>query len=654
MQNLRADAVDPVLTQTLIFGVLMGYGLSALLGLLLAILVWQLRGPGRAARVLFALCGLTWAATGLTRFALTTSGFSEDSALPTALHFFGYSAAALWPISLPLLWQSSDDLSPREKTLSTWLVRLAVVSAVILIGAFVYDLPRGVINSSHGIVVAYNAALFLTLGVLLTYRHLRTRAERIAVIFIVLGPILMSALHAGLASAVFPESWYTTAVVLMKQSMVLTFMGGLFYFGRFRTFDRFAKLGLRIALGWFLAVAAGCAILEGAFPVPPPGPEPSAVSLVAVSFVIALAILAFTLLGYLGDALVDRRVFGRIDPDAALTDLRERLFREENAASVLAMAERFVRDSLRVNARIVPRDIAATIEAAMQPQPRCGAKHCDMEQIGLGTGESQPLVMIIAPEERHLLVSAEMSMLTQAAQLVGRRLEGLEREQERLERSRREAALLHQLVEAELRALRAQINPHFLFNSLNTIASLVHEDPSVAERMAVRLARIFRHVLAQTDRPFSTVREEVDFLRAYLDIEQIRFGDRLKVDFRVADALADVQIPSLILQPLVENAIKHGLSPKVGPCRLVISGAKDGEHLVLAVEDDGVGAAGPDKGLAADTESTARDASASSGIGLRNVNERLRTLYGDRGRLQFETRARIGSRAAIFVPLPQP
>jgi two-component system LytT family sensor kinase len=198
---------------------------------------------------------------------------------------------------------------------------------------------------------------------------------------------------------------------------------------------------------------------------------------------------------------------------------------------------------------------------------------------------------------------------------------------------------VHQLVEAELRALRAQINPHFLFNSLNTIAALVHDEPQAAEQMTLRLARIFRHVLKQTERPFSSLQEEMDFLRAYLDIEQIRFGERLKVEFLIADGVADSSVPSLILQPLVENAIRHGLSPKLGECRLIISGRREDAHVLLSVEDNGVGT------------SNAAAAANGSGIGLRNVRERLRTLYGERARFQFESQARLGSRVALYLPL---
>lgn len=257
-------------------------------------------------------------------------------------------------------------------------------------------------------------------------------------------------------------------------------------------------------------------------------------------------------------------------------------------------------------------------------------------------GDAEPFVVSLGPaERRRLLFSGEMKLIRETTRLVGRRLEALERERERIDRSRREAALVHQLVEAELRALRAQINPHFLFNSLNTIAALVHQDPVVVEAMTLRLARIFRYVLTQTERPFSSLREEMSFLRAYLEIEQIRFGDRLTVDFRVGDSIADNQVPSLILQPLVENAIKHGFAPKLGDCRIVIGGAREGEHLVLSVEDDGVGSRG----------ASVEDQAPSTGIGLRNVRERLATLYGERARFLFETWPRQGSRATVYVPL---
>ena len=139
-----------------------------------------------------------------------------------------------------------------------------------------------------------------------------------------------------------------------------------------------------------------------------------------------------------------------------------------------------------------------------------------------------------------------------------------DREQERIESVRLEGRLSQQLAQAELRALRAQINPHFLFNSLNTIAALIVSEPEKAEMITMRLSSIFRYVLLHADRPLSSLDEEMGFLRTYLDIEQIRFGERLLVEFDVESSITQTAVPTLILQPLVENAIKHGVARKGG------------------------------------------------------------------------------------------
>ena len=224
---------------------------------------------------------------------------------------------------------------------------------------------------------------------------------------------------------------------------------------------------------------------------------------------------------------------------------------------------------------------------------------------------------------RPALVSRDLNYLRGIAAQYGNRLDALHREREAVERQSRESLLLQQVTEAELRALRAQINPHFLFNSLNTIADLTVRDPARAETMTLRLAEVFRHVLAHSSRPLTTVRDEMEFLRAYLYIEEVRFGDRLQVHFDVAPEVAGAQIPSLILQPLVENALKHGLAPKIGPGRLWIHAHRDGTHIRLRVEDDGLG---PQPGRSPE------------GLGLANIAERLRTLYRDEAAVILDTR----------------
>jgi two-component system LytT family sensor kinase len=637
---VSAPPTDPwLLNDAVLSGQLVGYGLSVTLALLLMAVVWKYPGNGRSARLLFAACGAAWSFGGLARFALQAAGFDESAALVAWVQTLTFSAAAAWPISVCLLWEGNTRLSARELAAGTWLVRIAAVTAVALIVALVVAAFRGTDASPLRPLVAYNAAMILTAGAVLVYRHLRSITERVAVALIVVGPLLTIAVHvlqevAGRAQA------EPLLEVLSKQSILLTILGGLVYLGRFRGVDRFAKVGLRIALAWILALTVAWLIFGPMAQLSMRSVAPTAVSLALAAALIAMAAFGFVVSARASDSWVDRRVFGRTDPIAALAILRERLSREETLTSVLAAAERFVHETLGVNVRVASG--ASTDVGIEEGGPRMASPA--VETFPVRVGDAEPLALVLEPHERRLLVTAEMDLVRQCAELIGRRLEGLERESDRHERSRREASLVHQLVAAELRALRAQINPHFLFNSLNTIAALVHDDPALAERMTVRLARIFRHVLTQSERQFSSVTEEIDFLRAYLDIEQIRFGKRLHIDFRVADAVAETQVPSLILQPLVENAIKHGLSPKVGECRLTISGVREGEHVVLSVEDDGVGV----------RDGTRNEAATSTGIGLRNVRDRLRTLYGERGRLLFESRARLGSRAAVYVPLGVP
>jgi two-component system LytT family sensor kinase len=249
-------------------------------------------------------------------------------------------------------------------------------------------------------------------------------------------------------------------------------------------------------------------------------------------------------------------------------------------------------------------------------------------------------VLAVAPgDSRRNLLHAELEFLENVAGQVGSRLEAMQHEREKIERQSREATLRELAAQAELKALRAQVNPHFLFNSLNTIADLIVTDPRKAEAMTVLLAKVFRHVLMHSDQQLTRVAEEMEFLRTYLRIEEVRFGPRLRVKMDVDPAVSEDEIPSLILQPVVENAIKHGLAPKIGDGSLSITAARHGDYLRLAVEDDGVGVAPAD---AAPLKS--------NGVGLKIIADRLRTLYHDRASLHFETAAAEGSRVTILIP----
>jgi two-component system LytT family sensor kinase len=254
-------------------------------------------------------------------------------------------------------------------------------------------------------------------------------------------------------------------------------------------------------------------------------------------------------------------------------------------------------------------------------------------------------VMAVAPGRfRRSLLNSEIDFLENAAGQIGSRLEALAHEAEKMERQSREATLRELAAHAELKALRAQINPHFLFNSLNTIADLIVTDPEKAEAMTVLLAKVFRHVLMHSDQQFSPVAEEMAFLRTYLDIEQVRFGARLRVSMDVDPTVSQAPIPSLILQPVVENAIKHGLAPKVGAGHINITAALHGDFVRLAVEDDGVGA------QEESPSATPPAPPAGNGVGLKIIAERLRTIYNGRASLDVRLAEQLGSRVTILIP----
>jgi signal transduction histidine kinase len=201
----------------------------------------------------------------------------------------------------------------------------------------------------------------------------------------------------------------------------------------------------------------------------------------------------------------------------------------------------------------------------------------------------------------------------------------------------RNAAMRDLAQEARIAALRYQVNPHFLFNALNAISGLVLEQRNAeAEAMLLNLSEFLRSALA-TDRGGTIgLEEELTLQRLYLDLEEARFAERMKVSIEVPDTLAAARVPTLILQPLVENAVRHGVDRSERTTTIRIAAASDGIRLLIVVEDDGSGE-GPDRG--------------GTGLGLANVRERLQAHFGESGRLTTGKRERGGFRAEIEMPL---
>ncbi len=202
------------------------------------------------------------------------------------------------------------------------------------------------------------------------------------------------------------------------------------------------------------------------------------------------------------------------------------------------------------------------------------------------------------------------------------------------------------LLEARLDALQRQINPHFLFNTLNSIASLIRSKPELARQMIVKLGNILRVLLRERD-AFVPLEEELTFTDDYLDIEVIRFGEKLRVVKEIAPATLQVVVPSMLLQPLIENSIKHGLEPRISGGTIVLRSRLEGERLVIEVEDDGVGIE-PATTIAAPVSGLVREG---SGIGMRNVRERMEVLYGDDAQVEMVSRPGRGTRVRLVMPV---
>jgi hypothetical protein len=239
------------------------------------------------------------------------------------------------------------------------------------------------------------------------------------------------------------------------------------------------------------------------------------------------------------------------------------------------------------------------------------------------------------------LLSDERSMLEAVALLVARRIDALRVSEERFEQQFREKEISRLATEAQLKALRSQINPHFLFNSLTTIGYLIQTAPEKAFDTLLKLTRLLRSVLTSNDE-FCTLRDEIALIENYLEIERSRFEEKLRVTIDVPEDLRHLRVPALILQPLVENAIKHGISENKNGGELRISAEMvkhaSGDVLVLSVFDTGSG-------------SSAKKAVKPMGVGLNNVKERLRNYYGTKAALEVDIDPEKGTKAEAKFPV---
>jgi len=238
------------------------------------------------------------------------------------------------------------------------------------------------------------------------------------------------------------------------------------------------------------------------------------------------------------------------------------------------------------------------------------------------------------------LLSDDLAMLEAVALIVARRIDAVRVTRERYGRDLREREILQLATEAQLTALRAQLNPHFLFNALTTIGYLMEAAPQRALETLFRLTGLLRAVLKRSDGELGTLADELEIIRSYLGVEAARFEERLAVTIDVPADLSPVPLPPLILQPLVENAIKHGITPRKEGGRLVLSARRDGPTMIITILDTGVGVSAADL-----AQRRAR------GIGLSNVEARLAHYYGDAASIAVRSAPGVGTTIEVRVPV---
>jgi two-component system, LytTR family, sensor kinase len=633
--------------------------------LLLAFTVRAAKLPGTPhANVLVALCALLWNGGGLSHAALLAAGVARESRPALIAVAIQFSGAGAWPVPILAIWRHFA-VRRWQRIASRVLEIIAFMSAVAIAGALwsgpILNIDLLNMDLFPFIAVkeftAYNAVALLASGVVLLFRGPSTsRAVRLSSLIMVLAMFAAVAAIVVLNNVRLEAGLGAVLHVVSEQSVLVVVLGVFFLFSRFRFADLFIRYSVRILMAGAAAVTIAF-LAQAPFILRLAGRTafPDAVRFFGATVCAGGLFLAFEFADQRIGYLVSNWIFRAPDYRAATQRLLNRLTSLHLEAEITAAVEDVVRETLELDgARLIPFDLLAASEwpAAITQGDVVELDRADFLRDRLpllnvellapvSSGGQVSHVLAVSPgAARPGLVTHEVNYLRVVAAQCGARLDAIHREREMVERRSHEALLLQQVTEAELRALRAQINPHFLFNSLNTLANLIVTEPLRAETMTLRLAGVFRYVLAHSGRPLTSIREEMDFLRTYLDIEEARFGDRLQVEIDLAPEVAGQDIPSLILQPIVENALRHGLGPKPGPGHLWISASARDNHVCLMIEDDGVGL----------RTTVAPRRTRPQGVGLSNVAERLQTLYHDRAAIHLEPRESGGSRVTILIP----
>ena len=367
-------------------------------------------------------------------------------------------------------------------------------------------------------------------------------------------------------------------------------------------------------------------------------PFPAGLALLAIWFTTTLA---FPRLRRSMDWLVDAVILQREDYQILKDDLARLLESSEEVPEILNQVCQRLQQSFTAS------EVEWEIDEDLVAGRSLVVKEGRRTTIFLPTQERPHYRLIIGElSGGRQFLSDDLALLESVALNLVRRLDAVRMIEERYARSLREQEMSKLATEAELRALRAQLNPHFLFNALTTIGYLIQSEPERAVETLLKLTGVLRAVLRAPTAELVTLGDEIELIESYLAVERARFEERLQVDIDVPPNLLKLRLPALLLQPLVENAIKHGISPSLrgGELRIVarIDATPGDERLCLEVRDTGVGV---------DHNPESASEESAGGLGLCNVRRRMKGIYGERARLDFSSRPGEGTAVTLWLPL---
>jgi signal transduction histidine kinase len=565
-----------------------GATLSAMLGLM-QLRVDRARG-GVSGYLLLWLNGFIWTLGNFLRCALDLAGVGPDAASARFAESFSWCCTWLGPFAIGKLVQEGIGSTSRfaRGFLAFTLGVVALNFALFVRAGLAYDWH---LDASAYPTISFYVALVvgaIAVAIYLSNRPPVDARRRMTPRWFLPAAFLFAALHtvcilAGIQFPDMPEPLMSAASLIGRHWTIPWSVLIAVSLAQAHYADVILKRSLWLLLSVTLAAFVGT-------------------SLTSVLAIAALLLAAPWIVRML-DAFVDFQVLARPDFGQASQALELASSRATEPQQLIDAALDSVRATLRVEAR---------------------------------WDEPARRIVVEVGHQARTLMQRELAFLESVGTHLEHRLDAMHFQQEQRALQLREERLKRLLTEAELKALRTQVDPHFLFNTLNTIADLIGKNPEQAERMTERLAECFRYALAKHSRNLSTLDEELDFARQYLGIEQVRFGDRLRVQLSRGDASGSEAVPSLLLQPLLENAIRHGLSPVREGGSLSVLAARDGERLRICIEDNGVG----------------MRVGSSAGVGLRNVQDRLRALYAQTAEFLIGGRPDgRGTLITIVIPL---